>query len=154
MLKNDVTSIFMFTYRSIILRMFQVEMPLVHASTPRRLLPSTKYLFTITSDFKYTLLSFLRTMDTSTWLFNLYVLLGQRPISSRINYSLPAIFRDINMINSLFLIASHSIVVHMLESRTSAYMHVMTIFVHYQLLSRRALNWTHFLYFDISYHIA
>lgn len=154
MLKNDVTSIFMFTYRSIILRMFQVEMPLVHASTPRRLLPSTKYLFTITSDFKYTLLSFLRTMDTSTWLFNLYVLLRQKPITSRINYCLPAIFRDINMINSLFLIASHSIVVHMLESRTSAYMHVMTIFVHYQLLSRRALNWTHFLYFDISYHIA
>lgn len=56
---------FMFTYRSIILRMFQVEMPLVHA---RRLLRSTKYLFTITSDFKYTLLSFLKTMDTSTWL--------------------------------------------------------------------------------------
>lgn len=61
---------------------------------------------------------------------------------------------SIYMIYSLFLIASHSIVVHMLESRTSAYMHVMTIFVHYQLLSRRALNWTHFLYFDISYHIA
>lgn len=58
------------------------------------------------------------------------------------------------MIYSLFLIASHSIVVHMLERRTSACMHVMTIFVHYQLLSRRALNWTHFLYFDISYHIA
>lgn len=36
MLKNDVTSVFMFTYTSIILRMFQVKMPLVHMLAPHK----------------------------------------------------------------------------------------------------------------------
>lgn len=135
--------------------MFQLKMPLVHMLAPHE-------------DYYVLLSIYLRSRQTlnihichslGQWTLPLdyltCIILRQKPITSRINQSLiPMIFSDINMIYSLFLIASHSIVVHMLERRTSACMYVMTIFVHYQLLSRRALNWTHFLYFDISYHIA
>lgn len=44
LLKNDVTSIFMFTYTSIMLRMFQIEMPLVLAPHEDYYVPSSIYL--------------------------------------------------------------------------------------------------------------